>query len=166
MSLPTRRSRSLPEGGSAPGNAPVRPKAAGLSNQVVRGKAASPHDDLNPIGLHQGFKPAGLWPAVMLEYPGNSHRLAAAQVQGNDNPVLLAGSIQPQDPDLDRCSETVRTSLKAVDLPIPAPNFSKSQPPSAARAKLADLVLKPNAQATAARTMSRWLWSARVTPLG
>ena len=25
-----------------------------------------------------------------------------------------------------RCSETVRTSLKAVELPIPAPNFSKS----------------------------------------
>jgi hypothetical protein len=114
----------------------VRPKAAGLSNQVVRGKAASPHDDLNPIGLHQGFKPAGLWPArakpagfnVMLEYPGNSHRLAAAQVQGNDNPVLLAGSIQPQDPDLDRCSETVRTSLKAVDLPIPAPNLCGRSP--------------------------------------
>ena len=41
----------------------------------------------------------------MLEYPGDSHRLAGSQVQGDDNPVFLApdfdqGSIQPQDPDL------------------------------------------------------------------
>jgi hypothetical protein len=40
-------------------------------------------------------------------------------------------------------------------LPMPAPNLSKSQPPSAARAKPADLVLKPRAQATAAPRSGR-----------
>ena len=41
----------------------------------------------------------------MLGYPGDSHRLAGSQVQGDDNPVFLApdfdqGSIQAEDPDL------------------------------------------------------------------
>jgi hypothetical protein len=59
--------------------------------------------------------------------------LAGSQVQGNQDPVLLAPDfdhrpIQPKDPDLDRCSETVRTSLKAVDLPIPAPNLCGRSP--------------------------------------
>jgi hypothetical protein len=44
------------EGGSAPGSGPARPKAAGLSNQVVRGELIG-YDNLDPIGLHQGFKP-------------------------------------------------------------------------------------------------------------
>jgi hypothetical protein len=68
--------------------------------------AASPHDNLNPKGFHQGFKPAGRRPAVMLGYHGAvSPLLAAAQVQGDDNPVFLApdfdqGSIQAENPDL------------------------------------------------------------------
>jgi len=41
----------------------VKPAVSCLSNQVVRGKPAKPHDDLNPTGFHQGLKPAGLWPA-------------------------------------------------------------------------------------------------------
>jgi len=98
-----------------------------MSNQVVRGKLVG-YDDLNPTGLHQGLKPAGLWPArakpagfnVMLGYPGISDITCTKQVMsemigrcpgpGQSRP-RAPGPIQPKDPDLTLFKRRLRRPL-------------------------------------------------------